>query len=87
MKQYGITDFTDIELSFKVYDSNDWMAAAVVGGQFMYILMVEENSSAFVREAKDTDTVIVDNESATVIVTDYDPNSILGIYSKFVFSQ
>lgn len=78
LKQYGITDFTDIELSFKVYDSNDWMADAVFEGTVHVYPYGEENSSAFVREAKDTDTVIVDNDSATVIVTDYDPNSIWG---------
>lgn len=77
-KQYGITDFTDIELSFKVYDSDDWMADAVFEGTVHVYPYGEENCSAFVREAKDTDTVIVDNENATVIVTDYDPTSIWG---------
>ena len=67
----GIDDFTDIELSFRVYDSNDWSADSVARETVHVYPFGEESATAFVRENQSTDTVVVDNDSATVIVTGY----------------
>jgi hypothetical protein len=74
----GIDDFTDIELSFRVYDSNDWSADSVARETVHVYPFGEESATAFVRENQSTDTVVVDNDSATVIVTGYSEDSIWG---------
>ncbi len=56
-----ILSTTDIELTFKVYDSNDW-SADPVGKETIHVYPYgEENAVAFVREAQATDNVIIDN--------------------------
>lgn len=78
LEEVGIGDFTDIELNFRVYDSNDWAAEAVAEVSVHVYPYGEENAVTFVREAQPTDTVLVDNEYATVIVTGYANDDILG---------
>lgn len=74
----GITEYTDIELTFRVYDSDDWMADEVANETVHVYPDGEDKATAFVRKAQATDTVLVDNEYATVIVTEYDPNGFYG---------
>lgn len=78
LEGYGITNFTDIELTFRVYDSDEWEADAVYEGTVHVYPYGEEKSTMFERTAQDTDTVIVDNENITVIVTGYDPDNFWG---------
>ena len=71
LEENGIVEYTDIELTFKVYDSNDW-SADPVGKETIHVYPYgEENAVAFVREAQATDNVIIDNDYVTVIVTGY----------------
>lgn len=63
LEENGIVEYTDIELTFKVYDSNDW-SADPVGKETIHVYPYgEENAVAFVREAQATDNVIIDNYS------------------------
>lgn len=78
LEDYGIGDFTDIELNFRVYDSNDWSADAVAENGVHIYPYGEENAAAFVRETQPSDNILVDNEYATVIVTDYTIDDIWG---------
>lgn len=78
LKNYGVTEYTDIELSFRVYDSNDWLADDVAKKTINIYPYGEENAVRFVRESQDTDNVIIDNENVTVIVTGYDKDGIWG---------
>ncbi len=78
LKSHGIDKFTDIEVSFRVSDANDWAAAAVVTETVHVYPYGQEEATTFVREAQDTDTVIVDNDQVSVIVTDYDPDGMFG---------
>lgn len=71
-------DFTDIELIFRVYDDNDWMADPVALETTNVYPYGQENASLYVREAKDTDTILVDNEFVTAIITDYEMDNIRG---------
>lgn len=73
-----IGTFTDIELTFSVSDSEDWMADAVATETVHIYPLGKDKATQFVREAKDTDTVVVDNEYLTLIVTDYEPDALLG---------
>ncbi|MDD6187757.1 MAG: hypothetical protein PUB11_06905 [Oscillospiraceae bacterium] len=78
LKDYGVSEYTDIELSFRVYDSNDWLADDVAKETVNIYPYGEENAVKFVRESRDTDNVIIDNENVTVIVTGYDKDGIWG---------
>lgn len=73
-----VGDFSDIEIAFKVYDSDDWMADAVALETVHIYPHGESNAVKYVREAQPTDTVIVDNESITIVVTDYDEDGMWG---------
>lgn len=74
----GIHDFTDIALTFRVYDSDDWSADNVALETVHVYPFGEEKATAFVRENLPTDTVIVDNDNVTVIVTGYAEDTIWG---------
>lgn len=78
LSSHGVGNFTDIELSFKVYDSNDWSADAVAKETVHVYPYGEDKVTKFVREAQSSDTVVVDNEKVSVIVTDYDEDGFWG---------
>lgn len=78
LENNGITDYTDIELTFRVYDSNDWMADAVAKETVHIYPYGEDKAIKYVRTPQESDTIIVDNEYATVIVTGYENDSIWG---------
>ena len=64
----GIEKFTDIELSFHVYNSEDWGEEAAANETVHIYPYGEENAASFVREPQGTDNVIVDNEFVSIIV-------------------
>ena len=74
----NVGKFTDILLNFRVYDSNNWLADDIAEVSTHIYPYGEENATTFVREAQSTDTILVDNEYASVIVTNYDPDNIWG---------
>lgn len=78
LKDYGVVDFTDIELTFRVYDSNDWTAAEVARETVHVYPYGEDKAIVFVREAQANDNVIIDNDYVTVIVTGYEDDAIWG---------
>lgn len=73
-----IGEFSDIELSFRVYDSNDWAADNVAEETVHVYPFGKDKASTFVRKAQSTDTVLVDNDEVSVIVTDYDEDGFWG---------
>lgn len=78
LKENGIGDYTDIELTFSVYDSNDLMADDVAEETIHIYPYGEDKATKFVREAKSSDNVIIDNDKVTVIVTGYEDDEIWG---------
>lgn len=74
----GITEYTDIEITFRVYDFDDWSADDVANVTVHIYPYGEEKATTFVREAQPTDTVLVDNEYATVLMTGCDPDGFFG---------
>ena len=74
----GIGDFTDIELVFRVYDSNDWSADDVANVTVHIYPLGEEKAAVFSREGQPTDITIVDNDNVSVIVTGYSIDDIWG---------
>lgn len=77
LEDLGI-EFTDIEMTFCVYDSNDWLADPVALETVNVYPFGEDNVAHYVREAQETDIVLVDNEDITAIVTGYNTDSIWG---------
>lgn len=78
LEQNGITEYTDIELVFRVYDSNDWSAEDVAQETVHVYPFGEEKAVEFVREPQASDNVVIDNDYVTVIVTGYDEDDIWG---------
>lgn len=78
LKKNGI-EFTDIAMTFRVYDSNELADYEEVASETVHVYPLgEENATLFVREEQASDQVLIDNEKckATVIGTEND--SILG---------
>ena len=86
LQENGITEYTDIELSFKVYDSNDWFADPVAEETVHIYPYGKDKAVAFVREKQPGDNVIIDNDYVTVTVTGYEEDSIWG-YTVNMFLQ
>ncbi len=78
LEENGVGDFTDIELTFRVYDSNDWTADEVARETVHVYPYGEDKATRFVREATASDNVIIDNEYVTVVVTGYENDDIWG---------
>ena len=78
LQDKDIGEYTDIELHFRVYDSNDWSADAVAEETVHVYPFGEENAAPYVRESQPGDNVILDNDQATVIVTGYREDEIWG---------
>lgn len=78
LEENGITEYTDIELTFRVYDSNDWTADAVAKETIHIYPYGEDKAVNFVREAQDSGNVIIDNDYVSVIVTGYEKDEIWG---------
>jgi len=75
---YNIGDFSDIEICFRVYDTNDWLADNVALDTIHIYPYGEENAITFVREPQDSDNIIADNDYITIIVTGIEPDGIWG---------
>lgn len=78
MSEYGIGDFTDIELAFCVSDSEDWQADPVTEASVHVYPYGEDKATQFTREAQTSDLTLVDNEYVTAIVTGYEEDEIWG---------
>ena len=66
LTDYGITECTDIELFFKVVDSDDFGAEDILNEAIHVYPYGQESATQFTREAKATDQVLVDNEYVTI---------------------
>lgn len=78
LKNNGINEFTDIELTFKVYDTNDWTSDPVALETVHVYPLGEEKATKFVRESQSTDTVLIDDENIYIVVMGYTNDSIWG---------
>lgn len=78
LKDNDVGDYTDIELTFRVYDNDNWLSDAVAKETVHVYPYGEENATKFVRKTKATDNVILDNEYVTVIVTGYEDDTVWG---------
>ncbi len=77
-KKIGIDEVTAVEFRLRVYDSDDWMADPLMNEVFIYYPSGEENKTTFMREKKDTDQILVDNDECAITVIGYDPDDLFG---------
>ena len=82
LEQNGITDETDIKLSFRVYDSDDWTADNVAEETVHVYPYGEENATVYERESQPSDIVLFDNEYGSATVIGFDPDSSWGYEAK-----
>ena len=78
LEDNDIGDYTDIELTFKVYDSENWDADPVALETVHVYPYGEDEATVYEREAQSSDKVILDNDYATVIVTGCDEDDFWG---------
>lgn len=78
LKKNGI-EFTDIAMTFRVYDSNEWTDYEEVASETVHVYPLgKENATLFVREEQASDQVLIDNEKCKVTVIGTENDSILG---------
>ena len=75
LTENGIKDYTDIEIVFRVYDSNDWSADDVANEAFHIYPYGEDKATVFVRDPQPSDQILVDDDNVTVTIIgkEYDP--------------
>lgn len=82
LEDNGIVTYTDIELTFRVYDSDDWSAEDIINKTVHVYPYGEENATQYVRESVPTDNIIIDNEHVSVTVIGYEEDTIWGYQVK-----
>lgn len=82
LEENGVGEYTDIELTFRVYDSNNWSADDVSKATIHIYPYGEDKAVEYIRKEQPSDNVIIDNEYITVIVTGYEDDSIWGYTAK-----
>lgn len=75
LKKIGLTDITDIEMQVSAMDADDYMSDYFVKDSFQIYPRGEENATKFTYDVKDTDQVLVDNESVKVVYVGSDTES------------
>ncbi len=82
LKENGITDFSDIEVVFKVYDTNDWTADPVAEETFHIYPFGEDKATKYVRESQESDVVLAENDDIAVVLIGQEDDSIWGYTLK-----
>lgn len=78
LQKNGITKYTDIELTFRVYDGNDWSADPVAHETVHIYPYGEESAETYTRTMQTNDIVLVDNDKVMVVATGYEMDDIWG---------
>lgn len=82
LEDAGIEEYTDIGISFDVYDDDDWMAEHVAEETVHIYPYGEEKATKYVYERKADDIILADNDSITAIITGFEEDSIWGYSAK-----
>lgn len=78
LQDNGVGKYTVIEVTFRVYDSNDWTAEPVAHEKICLYPYGEDEAVTFEREGAASDVTIFDNEYVTMIATNSRMDSIWG---------
>ena len=85
LNDYGIESATDIELTFLVYNDDDWSEDYVVDKTVHIYPYGKENAAAYERESQESDIVLMDNDSVTAILIGYEADDTWGEYYLYVY--
>ena len=80
--QEALGDFTDICISFKVYDPEDWAAEPVAECTEHIYPLGKDKAKNYVRTPSDSDVVVADNDNVTIMVTGFSQDDYYGYYAK-----
>lgn len=75
LEENGIKDYSDIELSFSVYDVNDITADSIATGTAHIYPKGEENAVTYQREPKESDVVLLDENGVNATIIGHGPES------------
>lgn len=81
----GLVDFTDIQLFFNVYDSDDWAADAVAEETVHIYPNGEASATTYTRKDTSSDVVLVDNDYVKVVAIDAGLDDIWGYQLNLFF--
>ena len=84
-KGVDVGEFTDIALTFSVSDPEDWEADAVANVTAHVYPLGEDKATTYVREAQETDQVLVDNELFTMIAMNSEEDDMWGYTTNVYF--
>lgn len=82
-----IPEFTDIELIFRVSDSNDSKAEDVVHETVHVYPLGKDKAKPYVHEAKSSDFVMEDNKDFSAIVTGYPTDEAGGLITELFLAN
>lgn len=80
--QEALGDFTDIGISFKVYDPEDWAAEPVAECTEHIYPLGKDKAKKYTRTPSDSDVVVADNDNVTIMVTGFSQDDYYGYYTK-----
>ena len=78
LKQKDIGLYSDIELYFRVYDTDDWTEPPVANASIHVYPYGAEKAQRYVRQSQPGDLVLADNDAVSVTVTGFAWDSTLG---------
>ena len=70
----GITDITEIELTFSAYDYGDWSVEDITPPPVFIYPQGEENAERYIREPQESDIVLLENEDISVRLVGFEPD-------------
>ena len=83
LEEYGIDQITDIEIAFRVYDSDTWED---LEEETVHVYPYgEENASVYERTAQDTDQVLIDNDEMSLTLVSAGVDELWDYYALEVY--
>lgn len=73
-----VGDYTQIELTFRVYDGDDWTAEPVAYETVYLYPYGEAQAQNYVRDAQANDVILIDNDKVSVVALNYELDNIWG---------
>ena len=73
-----ISQVTRVDLTLSVYNDDDYTEGMIVNDPFTIFPLGEEKETLAVRTPKDTDRVLVDNDTCSIVLTGFEPAGTWG---------
>ena len=78
LQKRQIEEVTQVDFTLNIYNDDDYTEAPLMHDPFTVYPLGEDKASEAVREPAETDQVLVDNDSCSVIVTGFEPDNSWG---------